>query len=830
MNVLLVVADSALEQQLKEFFTGRHRGVVPCADVHSARQQLAEHPFAFVLIDLEVEGGAELCGAVRELSDGRTTLCLVLTPEETVQALRGALAAGADDYLRKPVDLTALQLRLALGERRLTSRQERQTQDSPPREPAEKALHSREKYFRSLLENSSDLITIVDIEGHVLYQTPSSQHLLGWNADEMMGWNIVEHLHPEDREKFSDTLWQSVRDSVTPTIQCRIRHRDGHYRFFESLFKGLLTDPVIQGVIVTSRDISEHRRLESELVRERAFFQQLFRNSPTGIVILDPEDRVVDANHSFLKLFQYELAEIRRRPINDCIVPEELREEALRLSASVLRKESVSHETSRQRKDGSAVDVSVIAYPIEIRDRLVGAFGMYSDITQRKKIERQLFHSAYHDPLTGLPNRALLIERVNRALEQVEHQPDYRFALVFIDLDRFKIINDSLGHEAGDELLKEMARRLEECVRPGDTTARLGGDEFTIILEDLQDLQDATTVADQILESLARPFHIAGQEIGNSGSIGIAYSGTTGEAAQRYENADDILRDADIAMYKAKSAGKAQYAIFDAEMHKLAMRRIQLETHLRRAIENEELVLYYQPIVSLKTLEVSGFEALVRWVQPSGKIVEAGELIPICEETGLIVDFGRWALRQAVRQAVDWQRRFPDSNGRINVNLSAKEMVHPDFMEGVKALCEESGIRPKTLGLEMTETVMMSDKNLSQILLELRELGFRLYVDDFGTGQASLSALSRFPVDALKIDRSFIRQMAGGENQEIVRAIAALGTSLGLPVIAEGVETKEQLAQVMELEIQGAQGLLFSEPLPAAEAERLLTGGPLADR
>lgn len=816
MNVLLVASDSALERQLKEFFTSRGRSMTSCADSASARVRLASELFHYVLLDLDVDVDAvEVCRAIREHPQAAQIYCLVLTPEESVQSMRPALAAGADDYLPKPVDLTALQLRMALGERRLASRHESDGM------PDEDSIGLRERYFRSLLENSSDLVTIVDAEGHILYQTPSSESLLGWNAEEMMGWNFVEHVHPEDRTRFVATLERAVAEpGVTPSVQWRIRHRGGEDRSFESLCKNLLDDPVIRGVVITSRDISEHRRLESELQRERAFFQQLFRNSPAGIVILDPDDRVVDANRSFLELFGFELGEIKRRAINECIVPDELREEAQRVSTSVYGKESVSHETTRKKSDGSVVDVSLIAYPIEISERLIGAFGIYSDITQRKTFERQLFHYAYHDPLTGLPNRARLIERVEKALERVERQPEFHFAVLFIDLDRFKIINDSLGHEAGDELLKEMARRLEQCVRPGDTTARLGGDEFTLVLEDLHQQADATIVADRILASLARPFHIAGQEVGNSGSIGIAFG------SPRYQSADELLRDADLAMYKAKTSGKARYAIFDAEMHKQAMWRLQLETHLRRAIENEELVLYYQPMVSLATRRVMGFEALVRWAHPSGKIVAARELIPICEETGLVVPLGRWVLRQAARQVVDWQARLPEHDCLVNVNLSAKEVVHADFLKNVDAICEETGVHPATLGLEMTETLMMADEKISETLWELRNRGFRLYVDDFGTGQASLSALSRFPIDALKIDRTFIQADKGG-NVEIVRAIAALGETLGLSMVAEGVETREQLAEVIRLGLNGAQGFLFSKPLPREQAERLLTLGPL---
>lgn len=814
MSVLLVLTDDALERQLKDFFTRRGHGVATCASPDSAREALAREAYSYVLIDLEVDGeAADLCRVIRELPHGDGVYSLVLPAAESVEAMRAALAAGADDYLPKPVDQAALQLRLALGERRLAARQQQRKQQ------AEESLRYRERYFRSLLENSSDLITIVDAEGHILYQTPSSEHLLGWNADEMMGWNLIEHVHPDDREQVGVTLVECVGAAgVAPSLQCRIRRRGGDYRPFESLFKNLLADPVVGGVVVTSRDISEHRRLEAELKRERVFFQQLFANSPTGIVILDPEGRVVDANQSFLELFRCELDDVRRKLLDESIVPAELADEAARLARAVAdRKPVLEHETTRRRRDGAMVEVAITSYPIEISGRLIGAFGIYGDIAQRKQFERQLYHHAYYDALTGLPNRALLAERLERALRHLERRDDYAFALLFIDLDRFKLINDSLGHEAGDEVLKEMARRLEGCLRPGDTTARLGGDEFTVILDGLQHQRDATRVADRVLAALGRPLTVAGREVVVSGSIGIAYG------SRRHASADEILRDADLAMYRAKTAGKAVYAIFDAEMHERALQRLELESELRRAIEGEELLLYYQPMVSLATRRVVGFEALARWQRPDGGLVAASELIPICEETGLIVPLGAWVVREVARQVAAWQQRHPDRDSLVTVNLSAKEALHPSFLEIVDAAVAETGVHPAAIGFEMTESLLVSGDKISQVLWELRNRGFRLYVDDFGSGHASLSTLYRFPIDALKIHRSFVQKLApGSESVEIVRAIAALGGSLGLLVVAEGVENREQLARLRQLELTYAQGFLFGRPLPHDKAEKLL--------
>ena len=808
---MLAVAEDATLKRLQDFFEHRGRRATVCTTETEARKALAAETFAFVLVDLELDVAVEVCRAVRTLPAAERPHVLVLTPSETVQAMRPVLEAGIDDFLVKPIERTALQLRLAIGDRRLGARNQ-----------LEKSLRFREQYFRSLLENSSDLITIVDAEGHILYQSASSENLLGWDAEEMMGWNFLEHLHSDDRQRFSESL-ENIRETpgATVSIQCRIRHRSGEFRTFEPLLKNLLDDPVVEGIVVTSRNIAEHRRIERELKRERAFFQQLFRNSPSAIAILDEHDRIIDANHSFLELFGYELDGVKRRPINELIVPKELAEEAGTMSREIFERQLVDRETVRRRSDGTSVEVSIIGYPIEISGRLIGAFGIYSDITERKEAARKLYHHAYHDVLTGLPNRSFFSRALNRALEKVHRQPSHRFAVLFLDLDRFKVINDSLGHEAGDELLIEMARRLESCVRPEDTTARLGGDEFTIILDDLKDPDDATRIADRILDKLHQPFQIAGQEIRSSGSIGIAFS------SLRYESADELLRDADIAMYRAKGKGRACYAIFDEEMHKTAVFRLQLESQLRRALDEEELVVHYQPMVSLTTRQIVGFEALVRWPHPSRGLIGASEFISVAEESGSIVALGRFVLAEACRQAAVWQARFPTNDCLINVNLSAKEAAHGDFLDHLDRLHKETRVKPASIGLEMNESLMgQVDEGTIEILWELRRRGYRLYIDAFGTGQASLAALHRLPIDALKIDRSFVRQIVdGGDGLEIVRAINALGESLGLRVVAEGVEAREQLDETCKLGVPFAQGYFFGEPVPPEEAERLLRSG-----
>ena len=446
--------------------------------------------------------------------------------------------------------------------------------------------------------------------------------------------------------------------------------------------------------------------------------------------------------------------------------------------------------------------------------------GSLTDITERKLAERQLVHDAFHDVLTQLPNRGLFSDLVARAVGRLRRHDDYLFAVLFLDLDRFKLVNDSLGHSVGDELLVAVARRLERCVRPGDTVARLGGDEFTILLDGIKAPNDATRVADRVQRELARPFGLGGQEVFTTVSIGIALS-TSG-----YEHPDHLLRDADIAMYRAKSLGKARYEVFDREMHALASAQLELETDLRRALDRGEFRVHYQPIVSLATGRATGFEALVRWQHPTRGLLLPGEFIPSAEETGLIIPLGRWVLGEACRtvRGLCHGGEQADRPLSVSVNLSPRQFRHPNLVGEVREELEASGLPPECLRLEITESTVMENAEPSLVMLaQLRALGVQLHLDDFGTGYSSLSYLPRFPIDTLKIDRSFVSGMGPrGENAEIVSIIVMLAHSLGMEVIAEGVETAEQLAMLRALQCGHVQGFYLSRPVPPEEVPALL--------
>lgn len=441
--------------------------------------------------------------------------------------------------------------------------------------------------------------------------------------------------------------------------------------------------------------------------------------------------------------------------------------------------------------------------------------GSMTDITERKVFEEKLAHDALHDSLTGLPNRKRLMSRLNRSLERLRKSPDHSFAVYFIDLDRFKIINDTLGHQAGDELLLKITEKLELVVRPSDMVARLGGDEFVIVIEDVNKEDQIVSVAERILKGLREPMMIAGQKVYTGASIGIVLSSCD------YERADDLLRDADLAMYRAKSKGKGRFEIFDTKIHSGALTLLQLEIDLRRAIENREFVLNYQPVFALNSEEIVGFEALVRWHHPIRGVVPPNDFIPIAEETGLILPIGRWVLREACQQMKKWQQQFPEAKSLImNVNLSARELEQKDLISQIKKALKESEINPSCLKLEITESVIMNNAEQAiKTVKELREMGIRVSIDDFGTGYSSLSYLHRFPIDTLKVDRSFINRIGTeGEHSEIIQTIIKLASNLGMDVIAEGVESEEQLDFLKSMNCEFAQGYYYSKPVDSLAA------------
>lgn len=421
--------------------------------------------------------------------------------------------------------------------------------------------------------------------------------------------------------------------------------------------------------------------------------------------------------------------------------------------------------------------------------------------------------------LPGLPNRELFMDRLNHAIERSKRRRDYLFAVLFLDIDRFEMINNSLGHTVGDHLISILAQRLKKSLRPTDTLAHFAGDKFTILLEDIRDVSDATRVADRIQRELRLPFRLGENEVFATVSIGIAPS-TAG-----YQSPAEFLRDAETAMYRAKAQGRACYQLFDSQMHARAVSLLQMETELRRAVEHEDFTVHYQPIVSLERNHLVGFEALIRWLHQERGLLAPVDFLHLLEEMGLITLMDQWVLRQACRQMRQWQERLPaGSLLTMNVNFSGRHFANPGIVEMVDRALQETGLNPQSLKVEISESgIMENAESAAQLLFQLKALQIGLCIDDFGTGQSSLSSLHRFPIDTLKIDRSFVKNMArGGEDLEIVQTIITLGHHLGMEIIAEGVETAEQAALLKELKCEYGQGYFFSKPVSAKEVEALL--------
>jgi len=464
---------------------------------------------------------------------------------------------------------------------------------------------------------------------------------------------------------------------------------------------------------------------------------------------------------------------------------------------------------------------SVLASAVVARGRGVRAVrmaGSLTDVTDRAVAEERLRSAAHLDPLTGLSNRGYFIERLGRRLQEAkQRRASDRFAVLYLDLDRFKVVNDSLGHMVGDDLLVAVSRRLEGCLRQGDVLARLGGDEFAILLNGLQTEQQANVIAFRVQEALAKPFEIAGRNVFTSASIGIAFGGT------HYTTPDEIMHDADTAMYHAKARGKARHEVFDADMHARVRDRLGLENDLRRAIAEQTFEIQYQPIVSLRSRMCVGFESLVRWTR-QGEAVSPAAFIPMAEELGLIESLGTWVLEEACRAFAAWRQRFSDVGLEcITVNVSPRQLMQQDFVSVVERLVQESGLQPGDLRIEITETAVMGNPSAAaEVLAQLRESGVKVYLDDFGTGYSSLTHLHKLPVDALKIDRTFVKSLLLPDRPAIVESILALARTLNTSVVAEGVETEVQATELERLGCTHAQGFLFSRPLSAPAVEELL--------
>ena len=711
----------------------------------------------------------------------------------------------------------------------------------------ETALHIQ----RQAMEASINGIVIADMRAPdrpLIYVNPAFEVISGYKAEEILGKNcrFMQGSNPDSESNLMAR--QKMRDALSRCVSCSVVlhnfRRDGR-PFWNELFMapifdadGVMTHCVgiqndittrveAEGALQEAHDELERRviaRTETLRLQEQ-FLRNVLDTDPNLIFVKNTEGVFTLANRALASLYGTTPAELVGKTEADFNVNTKEVAQFLEDDRDVIRfrREKFIPAEVVTDCDGKTHWLQTVKRPLPSPDGSVRQLlGISTDITARKEAESQIAHQAFHDVLTDLPNRALLLNRLEQALARAVRAGD-PIGLLFIDLDNFKVINDSLGHEAGDTLLKTIAMRLRGCTRPGDTVARLGGDEFVILLEEISAAGEAEAVAERAVEALRLPFRVEERDIFPSASIGLTLT-FLGDC----RSTTDLLHDADTAMYQAKLQGKGRYTMFDLSMNTRAQERLELETDMRQAITNEEFVVHYQPIVDMQSGRMTGVEALVRWEHPTRGMISPAKFIPIAEETGMVVPLGHWVLRSACLEARRWQNDFPEAHDFVvSVNLSIRQLLEKDIVAQIAAVLAETGLAAEHLKLEITESMMLQDTSATiETMTALRGLGVQLAVDDFGTGYSSMSYLTQLPLNTLKIDRSFINRIGVSKADEaIVRALIGLARTLKLSVTCEGIETQEQYTYLQELGCDTGQGFLMHKPLPAAEIEALLVGG-----
>jgi diguanylate cyclase (GGDEF)-like protein/PAS domain S-box-containing protein len=674
--------------------------------------------------------------------------------------------------------------------------------------------------FTTLAETSPAAVLMAR-DGAISYANQAATDLTGYSIRELLGRPIVSLIHPDFEALFTQRERVRHRSSLaTARYELKVLTQSQDERWADVVVtttqQGNVLSTLWMCIDINDRKLAEHALREAE-----RRMRDILENVRLVAVMRDVHGDVTFANEFVVELLGCTEEDVVGVNWFDAFVAAEHREGLRDAYADTLALGSVSpHDESEVvTRLGERRMISwnhTLLHDVD--GVIIGTASIGSDVTERRRFEQQLLHDAFHDALTGLPNRALFLDRLGSALARLKRHPDRLLAVLFLDLDRFKLINDSLGHSVGDELLVAISRVVREAIRPGDTVARLGGDEFTVLLEDLEDPTEASTVAQRILAAMNVPFVISGHEVFATGSVGIALS------SRHYEMPEDMLRDADTAMYRAKSEGKARHRVFDTSMHTQALELLALENDLRRAVDGKRFVVHYQPIVELATGVIVGVEALVRWDHSQRGLIGPSEFIHLAEETGLVIGISDQVLWQACRDAHTWETKFPFPVS-VNVNLSTRAFSQADLVERVASVLAQTKLSAARLKLEITESALMENPDTTAAMLHrFRELGARICIDDFGTGYSSLSYLLRFPVDTLKIDRSFVAAIGRGQrNAQLVGTMVALARSLGMDVVAEGVETEEQRRYLLDLGCAHAQGYLFSRPLILAELEVLLS-------
>jgi diguanylate cyclase (GGDEF)-like protein/PAS domain S-box-containing protein len=678
--------------------------------------------------------------------------------------------------------------------------------------------------LRSVVEHSSENVTIVDLDGTLRYANPAFERMLGYDTEEVVGkMNVLEYVHSDDLPHVLEETEKAVSAGgvATNKVEYRFRHKDGSWQWVESAGTYLLDDPHVKGVVVQTRDITERKRTEEALREAEERFRRSFDDAAIGMALVAPDGQFLRTNRSLCEILGYPEEELLEKTFQDITYPDDLDADLDQVRRMLVGKiRTYQMEKRYFHKDGQVVWVLLSVSMVHDEEGEPLYFvSQIQDISERKVLEERLEHRAFHDSLTDLPNRQLFMDRLGQALRRTMRRHK-RVAVLFMDIDKFKGVNDSLGHEVGDLLLTVVAQRLGHCLRPEDTLARFGGDEFVVLIEAVDDPEQAVEVAKRITEEFRKPFNIEGRDLYVAASIGISLGNA------RTHDSDGLLRDADTAMYRAKDETEG-YTLFDPSMHALVFRRLELENDLRRAIEQEEFVLRYQPIVRLDDVGgVGRLEALVRWDHPERGLLDPDEFIPIAEESGLVVPMGEQVLEHACRWVVEWHRQFPRRTPLVlSVNLSARQLSRPDLAETVARVLRETGMEGGCLNLDVTEVVYVSTlERHTAVLDRLKGMGVEISIDDFGTIYSSLSYLKRLTADTIKIDKSFVKGLGEVvEDTAVVQMIIWLAHTLGMEVIAEWVESEEQARLLKELGCDMAQGYYFAKPLPPEEIPALLS-------
>jgi diguanylate cyclase (GGDEF)-like protein/PAS domain S-box-containing protein len=711
--------------------------------------------------------------------------------------------------------LSLLVFLIALLVRRSDTRAQRMVND------ATESLRKSEAWFQAIVKNSNDMVFVVDEVGIVRFASPAFEALLGFPTDSALGRHITEFVHSEDRDDAAAAFVEFAGGARREPVRARAVCADGSWLEIEAVATNMVDDPVLAGHVITVRDVTERRQAARALAEAQERFRAAFEQAPIGMALTSLDGRVMRANHELGRILGVEPDKLVGCGIDSFTHPDDVELTAVelgRLSSGDTDRYSIDKRYlhSEGRVVWASVSVSLVRDGNGVP---LYSVGQIEDITERKAIAERLEHAAIHDPLTGLPNRLLFVDRLEQGLA-ASTRGGRCVAVVFLDLDRFKFVNDSLGHAAGDRLIVAVADRLRAALRPSDTVARFGGDEFVVLCDDIAGEEPALEIAARMAEAVSRPVVLPEGEVFVTASLGVAVSGSSGDSA------DSLLRDADTAMYRAKDQGRARIEVFDERTHQRAVHQLRTGNDLHRALQRGEFQVHYQPVVDIPSGHIAGFEALVRWQHPTRGLILPGDFIALAEETGLIVPLGAWVLEESCSQVASWQSCMADDAPPlfISVNLSPRQLAEPILPAEFARILERTGVAPGSVWLEITENTLMHDaESAIGALRALRALGVHLSVDDFGTGYSSLSYLKRFPVEALKVDRSFVDGL-GRESGDsaIVTAVITLAHALGLRAVAEGVETDVQLRELQVLGCDMAQGYLFSHPKPASQVAHLL--------